>query len=387
LLKFAISFTKTVYSRLEPIARDNWKGFKMAAHHGPAILIRKANTSSDSIISLGPAANAPAKRLPKTRAKYLALPSDFLKQSGVAHQDEGGWIEINVHDVSGPYTAFESLVLNEQLGAASRAVLAQRVTSLPSRVRLAKASQFSESAYASVAHPLKVQGLCMRADLDGFSKQVSRAFEAGEPGMRALAERFYTIMSYGDDYAAKLQERVIQMPWAGDCATLVLVSEESYARIRGYLPATAAAKWHDQMSERGRNWGDSMGTSRWAVGVAGGDDEEGADGYMLLARVTAGGRGFLVGAGWGVGRSLDAKEAEGVRGGDTVVPDVDYDALEPVYQKHFEPLDSVFWKSSGLSGDKLVQSAVQAGSVSKEKPTTYPNIIIPAPRPHWNDLA
>ena len=87
--------------------------------------------------------------------------------------------------------------------------------------------------------------------------------------------------------------------------------------------------------------------ARWAVGWAGGDSEGEDDGhsYLLVANILAGDRGFLSVAGWGWGRALDAQEADGVHGEDTVLPNEDYQGLDNIYQTGFYPLDSRFYRA------------------------------------------
>jgi len=60
VVRFAAAFTQAVYKIVREIAGEGWGGFSMAAEHGLSIIL---TTESGSVISLGPAANNPAKRL------------------------------------------------------------------------------------------------------------------------------------------------------------------------------------------------------------------------------------------------------------------------------------------------------------------------------------
>jgi len=231
-----------------------------------------------------------------------------------------------------------------------------------------------------VEQPLEVQVVCLRADLDGFSAAVQTAFTEGEPAVRALVDRFHAIMRHVEQYCASIKRKVISLPWAGDCSSHLFfpLMGESYETARQYLPATAAAEWHDQISEQ------VFGKVTWSVGVAGGDDDEGSNGFVLVAPINTGRRDLLVAAGWGVRRSLDAQEADGVRGRDSVVPVQDYDALDSVWQAPFSKLDSRFWISSGLSVSKVQNAAIQSGKQTVE--IYVPQVIrpVPSPKPHWD---
>jgi hypothetical protein len=193
-------------------------------------------------------------------------------------------------------------------------------------------------------------------------------------------------MNYPREFKARIG-RTIDLPWAGDCANVVILPINSdYDDAREYLPVNAASEWHNQKSgvdSAKRKWLDQIGDAKWAIGIAGGDDKDGSNGYILIAPLLGRNRDFLVAAGWGVGRSLDAQESDGVAGDDTVMHNIDYAALSTSHSTSFSALNSLFWISHDLTPDNLRSSGIS--SVTRSSPIFVPHIStpVPQPRPHW----
>jgi hypothetical protein len=396
LVQFSIALTQTVYDRLASKAGTDWNGFTLAADHGRAIVIATGRNGDDSVVSLGDPANTPAKRLarmPAVKAGHLALPSRIsgksrLLLSGAAYRDDAVWIEINVKE---PPLYLHSAVdvslrnrMNELASGIANEVRERRRT-----VKFATTNDLAGDA--TIDDPIAIQAIVLRADLDGFTKQVRQAFLAGtEQAIRTLIERFLLIMEFPEHFASRINRRVISLPWAGDCATqiLLLKPDENYESIRKTLPATASIDWQDgngQYEERMTQIRHAMAGTRWSVGVAGGDNDEGSSGRLLVANLQTAFRKFRVAAGWNVRRSLDAQQADNVVADDTVLPLVDYRGLNTDYQKAFSELpgSSIFRRATLPALKKARQSQVM-GAV-QQRPIVMPNIvsgIIPISRPH-----
>jgi len=134
-------------------------------------------------------------------------------------------------------------------------------------------------------------------------------------------------------------------------------------------------------------WGKNLGEARWAIGVACGDEKEGADGVLLVANLETSGRKFRVAAGWGARRARDAQEADNVKAEDTILPKTDHVNLDLVYQKPFREHDTRFMVSTYKS---LKQSKNEDRSaLSKTPAVLVPGIktSIPSAKPfsheHW----
>lgn len=385
LLRFCMAFTNSVYSRIQKLAGNEFRGFKMAADHGRAILVASGAQANGSIISLGPAANAPAKEMIRNgKAEHLRMRAKHLAQ--VATTDvKTEWVDVKVHNPSAELIKYVSSDLNQRFSDATTAFM-NEIANRPVQVAFADTAYLNALGTSPISKAIKVQGFKLRADLDGFSKQVLVAFANGEAGIAALLNRFALIMNYPREFKARIG-RTIDLPWAGDCANLVILPENGdYHDAREYLPVKAAGEWHKQkagIDSAKRKWMDHLGDAKWAIGIAGGDDEEGSDGYILIAPLTGRNRDFLVAAGWSVGRSLDAQESDGVAGDDTVVHDIDYAALSTSHSASFSTLNSQFWISHDVTPEKLRTSAIK--TVAATSPIFVPQISkpIPQPRPFW----
>ena len=400
LLRFAVPLTQTIYERLKPKAGADWNGFAMAADHGRAIVIATGRNGDDSIVSLGDAANRPAKRLARTpavKSGHLALRTVVTGKSpllvgGGANRHDAVWVEIPVNEPPQYLQAVVSAALKNQMLVSANAIANSRTDRIRHIVKAVTANDVED--HATIDDPIEVQALCVRADLDGFSAQVQESFAAGtEQAIRALIERFLVIMDYPDEFAKRVHRKIISLPWAGDCATQIILlgPGESWDTLRKTLPATAAMSWHDSngtIDGRMREIREAMGSTRWSVGIAGGDGDEGASGKMLVANIQTASRKFRVASGWNVRRSLDAQQAENVAADDTVLPLTDYNGLNGDYQSAFKDLpgSSIFKRATLAVLKKARQNQIEA--ISKHSPIVVPNIIrgtIPASKPFSYD--
>jgi hypothetical protein len=257
------------------------------------------------------------------------------------------------------------------------------------KVQYQNATDFKKMAEAQFAAPSQVQGFYLRADLDGFSKDVREAFDHGDEAVLALVLRFERIMKYADAYASGSANMTVKLPWAGDCANLILLPSEGYQVAQGSLPVLASAQWHDQrqvtsLSEE-NNWAKLIGKNEWVVSCAGGNDE-GSNGSLLIATIRTKYRSFLVGAGWGSKRSLDAQGVKGNRGGHTVLPKDDYAELDSTYRPDFEAiaLAPAYYRSKKqLSMKALAKNAIaeKAPVITFHSKTT--SVHLPTPKPYF----
>lgn len=393
VLAFSIALANVVYDEISPLAGDAWQSFAMSTEHGQAVLIATGNGSADSIVSLGPSANNPAKKLPNTDAGHLSIRPASLALVYPNVDNRNAWEQFDLRSppylpsgsgVSRTFLLDESVVRAE----AKRIIINSGVTQ--PLIRVLSESDITTQIENDVNAPFKTQGFYMRADLDGFTADVAAAFEdQSGAAVAQIVTRFGGFMAFADAFAANLGRRVIRLPWAGDCANMILLPRtgRTYRDERRFVPATEAAKWHDltaQADGSGRQWREVLLESSWAVGMAGGDrEDEGADGYLLVANIVTSGRRFKIASGWGTCRSRNALETASIHGGDTVVHKVDYTALSDNYREFFKPLTTVFYRASGLSMSRITRESV------KTERQTGPTIIVgsgtalPPPKPHY----
>lgn len=394
LIAFSITLANIVYDELEPMAGDAWQSFVMSAEHGQAVLVMTGNGSSDSVVSLGPYANNPAKQLPNTEAGHLSLRPDTLALVCHDLDHRNSWEQFDLRNP--PYVptgsgSSRTFVLNESvMRAAAKQIVANSANTQP-QIRVLTERDITGAVEHDVNSPFKTQGFYMRADLDGFTADVAEAFD--DPSGAAVADivrRFTGFMAFADAFAANLNRGVIRLPWAGDCANMIMLprSGSTYDQERSYVPATEPAKWHDLTTRAdisGQQWRDILLESNWAVGMAGGDKEdEGANGYLLVANILTSGRRFKIASGWGACRSRNALEVDGVHGRDTVIHKVDYDALSENFREHFKPLNTVFYRAGELSMDKVSRAAVRAERQTGPIIAVSAGTTLPPPRPHYH---
>ena len=389
LFTFSTALTTAVFEKIAPAAGEHWGGFSMAADFGPAVLVT-SDCGGGSVVSLGTAANVPAKRLgrqPIVQSGHLALKRQVYRSIGT-EVGNAEWIEVNVLEPTAAISGFSNPHLNRQLTALAADLLS---TPMQRSVIVANAAYLRDPAHSSVAEPIRVQGLCLRADLDGFSAQVDAAFRSGPEAVKRLVARFHQIMGYTREYIQSLGRPAIELPWAGDCATVLLMprDNESYEEVRHSLPVSAAVRWHDQEGLTRTDqiaWRKVLDSARWAICIAGGNYEEGSNGVMLVANVASSQRTFRVVAGWGPRRANDGYQASGVRADDTVLHNVDYADIDEDEKPVFRELDSRFWVAPLLKLKHAI--ADKTASLGKSSSLKMPAIVrpIPAPRPHWNDV-
>jgi len=316
LLLFSSALTRTAYQELKPAAGDDWQGFSMAADHGSAVLI-PSSFGGGSLVSLGIAANQPAKKLGQgVDSGHLALPNRIGKSLPEAKQS-GDWVQLNVNIPAAATQSFFDDNLTAGMRQAAKTILQERAR----RIQRNFASTMTAGISFS-SSPLKTRGMCLRADLDGFSKAVEEAFKNHK--VLELVQQFTEIMQYPEEFAEKLGRNRIEAPWAGDCCTILIQPRfgETVEEMRAVLPVEAGRCWHGIAYENGGNkkWGATLGTAKWAVGLACGDSAEGGDGNAIITEFTANGRSFRVIVGWCARRAKDAQEADGIKGDDVVVP-------------------------------------------------------------------
>src|SRR5947207_1524721 len=109
LFAFSTALTTAVSETIAPAAGEHWGGFSMAADFGPAVLVA-SDCGGGSVVSLGNAANGPAKRLgrqPMVQSGRLALRRQIYRAIG---EDTGNaeWLEINVLEADAAIRKFSN---------------------------------------------------------------------------------------------------------------------------------------------------------------------------------------------------------------------------------------------------------------------------------------
>lgn len=381
LLVFGSALTRTAYEELKPSAGSDWQGFSMAADYGPAVFV-PSTFGGGTLISLGNAANQPAKRLGRGVASgCLAVPARFGSAIPGAKRS-GEWVEIDVNKATPVTSSHFDDALTEQMRRTARAVLEQRSSR---QVR-----NFSGGLFEGISldqTPVRTRGMCLRADLDGFTKAVEAAFLSGSQAVRALVQQFVEIMEYPAEFIRNLNHPVIEIPWAGDCCTIFIqpAFHQTVEQMRACLPVEAGRHWHAIAYENGSSsqWSSRLGSAKWAVGLACGDRNEGGDGSAVVTEFRAAGRTFRVIVGWCARCAKDAQETSGIAGDDTVVPVVDYQNLEAIFQPLFSAIASTYRFSPYAKLKDAGHRAAKALSTTTPHSIVGVTTALPRPQPYW----
>ncbi len=364
LIEFGQVLSTAINAHVRPICQDAWNGYAMASDHGRAILVAGEN---DSLVSLGPCANNPAKRIHSKDSKNGVPSGEFhLRQS------HGEWRKVRL------ISMFKEVNEHEGIYKLAHLIAEQVSTQSPDVIHL---SQESIPGYLETGfqQPATLQAHIARADMHNFTRRVKEAFEQGtEQEIRKLAIEFKGLMQKASETNSNFQSKVIQFPWAGDCMNAILLaSDEGYEYDRSSISADYGAYWHENMTTR-KSHHDEVS---WTIGCAGGGAINEANGYILIGNVDADGRSFTVVAGWGIAHSLKAQENNDANEYDTVIPDCDYSTLNSSLQKLFTPCKKDtfdkhrHYKSSELTADKVSKALILGASVqtvTQDRPAISP---------------
>jgi hypothetical protein len=386
-LQFSYVFTKVLYETLANDLDDQWHGFAICMDHGDSVIVRHGQSSNSSAVSLGPAANSPAKRLlyGKTPAGHAEFPGSWVPQllGGTCREP---WFALNLRDRERlpSLSQFENAQLEGQLRRIileNRTIRARETRTTP--FSLVQANDLIDRGNFSTDRPLRMRAFCMRADLDGFSPTVKAAFLQGEEAVEAVAKGFLKILQFGD-YFEKKHYGSVRLPWAGDCASFLIPPSMDIQAFRGKDWIAFVEEWQsfaaDTPDGRKQQWGSTFKNVAWSIGMAYADN-----GSCLVAPVEALSRKFLIGAGAPLAIAHDAQNRG--KGGETLIHISDYQAAYPIVRKLFNKVeDSEFWMGKDITLKKVREAAIDAGkseNASKiEFVTKASTLTVPPPRPY-----
>lgn len=303
-------------------------GWRMTLDTGKTLVVAGAGVHGDeSLVSLGSAANRPAKYL----HQQLELPEEArdLKRFhlGARNGSTGQW----------QTTALDRLPVGRarETDAVAEEVRREKVSVNYSDFRAVSGEALGQAApigNPTADRPTVYFGWVMRADLDGFTKRVEECLN-DDAKLRDLASEFYAIMNEAVQFTHLHGENLVQLPWAGDNFTAAAV----FSTIAGYEKAAPrrlielSLDFEKEMNETAT----SSGFGGWAHGVAGGEVHGNSRGNVFIGSVEVRGRRFLVGAGEGFGRSAQAFGDINPKAGELVLYEPDWKRLDDSYRKVF----------------------------------------------------
>jgi hypothetical protein len=338
-------------------AASRVQGWRMTVDAGRTLVVAgRGIHDDDSWVSLGQAANRPAKHLYSQLEKPESDRALKRFWVGYRHVATSKWTHENLDQIPAR--------LDEAVGS-----IAENVRRADPQVEFLRASTGWKRAYAralpmgpagtptspSPETPHTSFGWVMRADLDGFTARVQDCLDKDEE-LQELAREFYCIMDAAAEFAKRHKETLAQLPWAGDNFTAAAV----FAQKRDYDDAVPTRLIELSMDYE-KDMADAAiecGFGGWAHGVAGGDVHGNAAGNVFLAGIEAGGRRFLVGAGEGFGRSAQAYGDTNPKAGVIALYKPDRERLDESYKRVFKPARKPDGSESTLYYSALVESLV-----------------------------
>lgn len=351
--------------------RSRVEGWRMTVDAGKTLIVAGRGVhGDDSWVSLGQAANRPAKHL--YAQLELAEANRDLKRFFVGVRDPltNRWRHGSLDQLTARLT--EAKAIAEDVRQAELKLDYFDALSGPTRAtaRALPIGPAGTPASPSPDRPHTYFGWVTRTDLDGFTKRVEECFD-NDHKLQELAQEFYRIMESGARFVALHKETLVQLPWAGDnfTAAAVFTSGAEYDRAIAKRLVELSLDFEKEMAEDAID----VGFGGWAHGVAGGDVHGNAAGNVYLAGVEVGDRRFLVGVGEGFGRSTQAFGDINPKAKEIVVYEPDWKRLKEAYKKAFEPAvtarsktQSTLYRSAKV--DALVRIRAQQASVGTATP-------------------
>lgn len=212
--------------------------FAMASQFGQSIIIHAPSPAGDdcavSIVSLGPCANYPAKRMVERLTNYECPWSWW---NGVK------WVTEECHVADDESRIIRESYVNDELHSKFDKVMGPGV-------ELADERSGAEEKL-SIVHDAnnfggRRESFFFRADMDGFTRKVDEAFKNNKT--RELVLEFIRYMKLVEQWEVQSAFlRMIPHPWAGDCCNVEIVTRDTYnsmfSSLRGSEPLGIIRDW------------------------------------------------------------------------------------------------------------------------------------------------
>lgn len=277
-------------------------GWRITSDVGRTLVIAGRGVHGDqSLVSIGSAANRPAKYL----YKELSAPEEerSLKRYFLALRDPESkrWMHLDLTTVAGRRDDRD--VKEAALAGMKYDIHMIRSGSAEPMVVTADAHPVAPAGSPgspTANEPEQHYGWVMRADLDGFTALVEACFDQDDR-LDEVARWFARIMDSAAAFVDHHRESMVQLPWAGDnfTAAVVFGTKKEYDGARSARLVEHTLDFDDEMREVRRD-------NTWAYGVCGGHVHGNAVGNVFIGSIGFGLIRFLIGAGAGFARSLQA---------------------------------------------------------------------------------
>lgn len=383
---FAITavLQRTIEKEVKKLAGDAWKSLRFTLDYGDTLLVDSTHNIDDSIISLAPAANEPAKQFKKDSEVF---PSGFIRtRKSILSNLKPQAVGSAVFGESGEWVSIKLDSVAAALGESAE--YRQSFETFDQRIR-SNLESFEESSFSNITvnrsfdgyspgtltSPLALRGWTLRADLDGFSRLVSRAFSAPNTNkaLKALVQSFIEVMDDAGLFDKGSPFPSIKLPWAGDCASRFIVAgPDGYGTEAATVPSQVQLRWQQQTNQ-----------GKWLVALAGGNQNEG-DGHCLIAEIEIKDRRFQIAGGWGIRRSKQAEQDIGGKPTECVMHASDVAQLSEEWKGAYKAVEGHPSYSRARLAD-LNRAQEEAKQKLNQKPEISRRKSVTSPMPYFSN--
>ena len=363
----ALAIRAFVEEAIRPRAGDDFRKVLIAYCHGQSLFVATVDLHGDnSVVSLAPAANAPAKVL-------WANSDRFPSGSILEVECDGGFRILTLDDLRlAENTRSREMIVNCANHGSLQKIAAKEMT-IP----------FPSSPDSpTVEEPHESFSISVRADMDGFTNRVRQAFGQGRDAAIELAHEFYAVMVHAREFSHTAS--AIHLPWAGDCFNLLIAVDDrnEYQKNRKRLILEILPRFADHMRAKFPNL-------KWSYSCAAGDVENAQKCNTLVSRIEVGDTSLLLATGLPVERSLQGLAQEGPCAHNGVLWKGDVEALAEDLKSIIKPCsggESFRHFAVGDIGNGIRKSFFIPPKPAYDSPVgrVAPAIAVPTVRPYSN---
>ena len=319
ILEFGRILNLMVEGHVRKYYDDDVTQFHMAAEFGRSVLVRVASPeltdASNSVVSLGPCANSPAKQMGESK-ENCSRPLWWRNSDGQTWNCD----DCSSCDEAEAYALVRAL---EKYGVDYFKEIPDETDDLlkVSHESLEIVSQSTEN------NPIPIEGFFFRVDLDGFTNKIKAAFSNGRYAVEKVVIEFIEFMNAANAWQVSTDMKVSAFPWAGDCFNALILSTSDKGWIGGFemsrraQPLKIVSEWERQISSKHKG-------ARWAYTVSGG--------YIYQFEVETRNRKFKLAVGRPAGLTLAAIHFNNNPPGSVVMHNWDVKKFDNVTQKSFK---------------------------------------------------
>lgn len=330
---FAKRLTALVEDHVLGFFEEDVASFGMATEYGKSVIVvaqsPTGKESEQSIVSLGPCANDPAKRMVK-RIKDWTCPLSWR-----GSPDEKDWRVCECHvgaEERERRVILESFAQDSLYSRFDKVDDVDAMRSINEHVEVDSRDKLQQRAVR------QRPALYFRADMDGFTRRVKEAFDNNT--VEALVEDFIAYMKLANDWQANSKfVTVSPHPWAGDCCNVEIIPAESmqgkFTALRSSEPQGIVRDWERYVnSQRFSRFSFTKGKEavKWVYSVSGGD--------IFDFIVETDDRRFKLCVGRPIGRTHAAVNFEENKPGRLVMHEEDIDILPDNVRPSFREYDN-----------------------------------------------